>query len=88
MHFLSEEGERAVNQLLLQYHDDHVIGANDKVTYQPLSGEESAHLHPKQTGPPQHPPPPPPKKQKQEADLPFTQDTVNKKTRFQNVNPL
>lgn len=89
MHFLSEVGgggERALNQLLLQDHYDYFIGANYKVTYQPLSGDESAHLHPKQTGPPPHSPtlPLPQKK----ADLPFTQDTVNKKTRFQNVNPL
>lgn len=71
--YLGVGGERALNQLLLQYY--YFIGANCKVSYQPFSGDKSAHLHPKQRGPPK-------------ADLPFTQDTVNKKTRFQNVNPL
>lgn len=43
-------GERAVNQLLHQYYHDYFIRANCKVSCQPLSGDKSTHLHPKNMG--------------------------------------
>lgn len=63
-----------MNQLLLQYYHDYFYRCKLQSKL-PVSGDKSAHLHPKQRGPPK-------------ASLPFTQDTVSKKTRFQNVNPL
>lgn len=66
-----------MNQLLHQYYPDYFIRANCKLS---LLASPRRRVTPSPSTAEGTP--------RKQADLPFTQDSVNRKTRFQNVNPL